>query len=57
MDAVFLATPKHWHAQMTIEACWAGNDVCVVARCEWIVRRENVPALGLAACQRGMRVR
>jgi DNA replication protein DnaC len=28
-----------------------------LARCEWVGRRENVLALGLAACQRGMRVR
>jgi len=41
VDAVFIATPDHWHAPMTIEACAAGKDVYV----EKPVSNEIEPAI------------
>lgn len=42
IDAVVIATPDHWHARMTLDACRAGKDVYVESPCthgaaEWPV--------------------
>ncbi len=33
IDAVVIATPDHWHAIQTIQACQAGKDVYVRNPC------------------------
>lgn len=48
VDAVFIATPDHWHSQMTIDACAAGKDVYV----EKPVSNDIEPALKMVEAAR-----
>ncbi len=48
VDAVFIATPDHWHGPMTVEACAAGKDVYV----EKPVSNEIAPALKMVEAAR-----
>jgi predicted dehydrogenase len=48
VDAVFIATPDHWHSPMTIEACAAGRDVYV----EKPVSNEIEPAVKMVEAAR-----
>lgn len=48
VDAVLVATPDHWHAPMTIDACAAGKDVYV----EKPVSNEIDPALKMVEAAR-----
>jgi predicted dehydrogenase len=48
VDAVFIATPDHWHGPMTVEACAAGKDVYV----EKPVSNEIEPAVRMVEAAR-----
>jgi predicted dehydrogenase len=48
IDAVFIATPDHWHSPMTVEACAAGKDVYV----EKPVSNEIEPAMKMVEAAR-----
>ncbi len=34
IDIVCISTPDHWHAYMTVEACWASSERGMGARCD-----------------------
>ncbi|HET6425984.1 MAG TPA: Gfo/Idh/MocA family oxidoreductase [Planctomycetaceae bacterium] len=53
LDAVVIATPDHWHASMTTQACAAGKDVYVEAPATWCLGEGLIP---LAAAQRSHRI-
>ncbi|MBW3538859.1 MAG: Gfo/Idh/MocA family oxidoreductase [Planctomycetes bacterium] len=53
IDAVAIATPDHWHAQMAVLACQAGKDVYVEAPVSHTIREGDEM---LAAAQRHERV-
>ncbi len=53
IDAVVIATPDHWHASLTTQACTAEKDVYVEAPATWCLG-EALPAL--AAAQRSQRI-
>ncbi len=53
VDAVVVATPDHWHALMTVEACEAGKDVYVEKPVSWCVREGQ---LMVEAARRNKRV-
>ncbi len=53
VDAVIVATPDHWHALMTVDACNAGKDVYVEKPVSWCVREGR---LMVEAARRNRRV-
>jgi len=53
VDAVIVATPDHWHALMTVDACEAGKDVYVEKPVSWCVREGR---LMVEAARRHQRV-